>query len=66
MSDALVLVGSAVFVFLVSSCIVFMTRRKFVEHKEEIRVGFIGALIFGYIAWACIYMAQVKPFVDPD
>lgn len=66
MPDALVLLGSAAFVFLMSSILVLLTRKKFVEHKDEIRVGLIGALVFGYIAWACIYMAQIKPFVHPS
>lgn len=66
MSDVLVLLGSAALTSLMSFVVVLVTQRKYVEHKEELRVGLIGGLVFGYIAWACIYMSQIKPFVDPN
>jgi hypothetical protein len=52
-------------VCLVSVLVVHLTSSKEIAHKDELRVGIIGALFFGFIAWACIYMAQIKPFIDP-
>ncbi|CCI73962.1 ECU08_0325 [Encephalitozoon cuniculi GB-M1] len=66
MAEASVLLGSIAFMVAVSTAIVILTRGKSTKNKDEIRIGLIGALAFGYIAWACVYMSQIKPFVDPE
>ncbi|KAH9410970.1 putative ATP synthase [Ordospora pajunii] len=63
--DAWILLGSLVFVLLLSAIIMALTKGKAVNNKHEIRIGVIGALMFGWIAWACVYMSQIKPFVNP-
>ncbi|KHN69104.1 subunit H of ATP synthase [Ordospora colligata] len=63
--DAWILLGSLAFVFLLSAIIMVLTKGQTVNNKHEIRIGMIGALMFGYIAWACVYMSQIKPFVSP-
>ncbi|AHL28957.1 ATP synthase subunit H-like protein [Encephalitozoon hellem ATCC 50504] len=66
MTSASVLLCSIAFILVVSIAIVILTRGKSIRNKDEIRIGLIGALAFGYIAWACVYMSQIKPFVDPE
>lgn len=66
MTSASVLLGSIVFILMISAAIVVLTRGKSIRNKDEIRIGLIGALAFGYIAWACVYMSQIKPFIDPE
>lgn len=66
MSATSALLGSTVLVLLVSAAIMMLTKEKSTKNRDEIRIGLIGALAFGYIAWACIYMSQVKPFVSPE
>lgn len=66
MSDGVVVLVIALLVSLTSVGIVAATGRKSVKHRDEIRYGSIGGLFFAFIAWACIYMAQSKPFVDPS
>ncbi|KAG5860453.1 putative ATP synthase subunit H [Encephalitozoon hellem] len=66
MTSASVLLCSIAFILVISIAIVILTRGKSIRNKDEIRIGLIGALAFGYIAWACVYMSQIKPFVDPE
>ncbi|AHL30137.1 ATP synthase subunit H [Encephalitozoon intestinalis ATCC 50506] len=66
MADASILLCSIAFILMVSTAIVVLTRGKSTRNKDEVRIGLIGALAFGYIAWACVYMSQIKPFVGPE
>lgn len=61
-----ILLSSFFFSGLATGVILLLTKPQELKMKEEIRYGSIGALWFGFISWCCVYLAQYKPFVDPE
>lgn len=56
-----VLLLTLLFMGIISSGILLLTKNKQIKYRDEIRIGIIGSVWFTYISWACIYMAQYRP-----
>ena len=45
--------------------ILIASSSKALQKYQEFRVVVVGSAVFMYISWLVIYMANVKPFIEP-
>ena len=50
---------------LLVQAVLAASRSKALHKYQEFRVVVIGSAVFMYISWLVIYMANVKPFIEP-
>lgn len=43
-----------------------VTSDKKLKHREEYRVGVAGSMVFMFISWLVVYIANIHPFVNPE
>ncbi|ELA41195.1 uncharacterized protein VICG_01794 [Vittaforma corneae ATCC 50505] len=54
---------------IVIACILALniaTSDKKTKHRQEYRIGITGALLFMFISWLVVYIANIHPFVNPE
>lgn len=63
----LITIFSASIILVVGILVVLkLTSDKTLRHSEEYRIGLIGSMIFMFVSWITIYIANIHPFVKPE
>lgn len=66
MNDAMVILVSFMCLILSLMAVSVATSRKGLVHSIEYKVGISGAVVFMYISWIIVYIANIHPFVKPE
>lgn len=65
MNSYYVILLSLLLISLLVRAILAASRLKALQKYQEFRIVVIGSVIFMYTSWLVIYMANVKPFIEP-
>lgn len=66
MRDALVILLSFTLLAVSILAVSIGTSRKGLRHRDEYKIGITGGLVFMYISWIVVYIANIHPFVKPE
>ncbi len=66
MDDNTKVIISSMFIFaLLLKIISIIFKTKKLSDQQEYKIVIMGSLVFMYTSWLVIYMANVKPFIQP-
>jgi hypothetical protein len=66
MRDLIVIMSAFSLVIIACLLVNSITSSKNLKHREEYKIGIIGSIIFMFISWLIVYIANINPFVEPE
>lgn len=66
MIDLITILTASIILIACILMILKYTSDKTIRYNQEYRIGLIGAVVFMFISWITVYVANIHPFIKPE